>query len=355
VLVLVGAGFAGKSLLALAKRAGAVALDAGAALDALMGSPARPPRSRAQPSARYPDLTRGGEAMRLGPAFDIPMEDRNPCGRLPLYIQERGRLATTTSVKMMDRDTFVCFSLVGRRAYAVRFDERERTFEVLDALDTTYAGEVTETDLCDADGAGNLLTGNFYKGSATLYRWDGGRLVQVRDLPLNVDGFMHGVKFFRPGIIAVSVSTRTTGVHFFGLDACELLLHIPTDLKTQDVCFLSDSRMAVLFVQSTPKSRAEEMYNAEIHVVDFSLEDRTFDVVRRVVYENVHIDCCVAHEGRLFINEQFNGRVIVLDAETLAPVGEIDGYDFPHGLDIGFATLAVSNYGRNGVTIRRFE
>jgi hypothetical protein len=47
--------------------------------------------------------------------------------------------------------------------------------------------------------------------------------------------------------------------------------------------------------------------------------------------------------------------VKVLDPDSLAEIGRIDGYDFPHGIDIRFGMLAVTNYGANTIDIRAIE
>jgi tetratricopeptide (TPR) repeat protein len=359
VLVLVGAGFAGKSLLAVAKAAGAVALDVGSGIDAAMGYQTRSLELGVQASAvvaqRFPLEAAGAPAAPLGPVFEVAMEELNQCGRAPLYIHRRARSATSTSVKLLDRNTFVSCSFVGQRAYLVRFDEERGTSEVVGSVDTTYAGEKVETDSCDADADGNVITTNFYLGNATLYRCRGGQIAHVRDLPLNLGGFVHGVKFFRPGIFAVTAASGRTGVHFFSLDSCAPLLHVPSDLKTQDIHFLSERRMVVLFACGAPKTQHGAKYHSEVHIVDFRLEDRTFKVVARMTYENAHLDCCASAGGKLYITDQYNDRVMVLDPQTLKPLGQFGGYDFPHGIDIRFDTLAVSNYGSNRVRIQRFR
>jgi hypothetical protein len=358
VLVLAGAGFAGKAWLGLARAAGAVALDLGAPLAALLAGRPRPPApgvlpvvALARPFAPGPCAAGPG---RLGPVFSVAMEPLNQSGRGPLHIQRRARLATSTSVKLLDRNTFVSFSLVGQRGYVVRFDEVAGTSEVLGSIDTTYGGKLVETDSCDADEHGNVITSNFYMGNATLYRCEGGRIAHVRDLPLDLPGYVHGIRFYGTGMFAVTIVAGMTGVHFFDLETCAPLLYVPAELKTQNVHFISDGRMVVMLGRGTPKNQLDDMYDSEVHLIDFCLQERTFEVVARMRYANAHLDGCVARGGRLYINDQFNDRVLVLDADTLEQVGDIDGYDMPHGLDINYGTLAVTNYGANDVRIRRF-
>lgn len=52
----------------------------------------------------------------------IQLENINNAGRVPLFVHQRDRLATVTSVKFVDRQTIICCSFVGRKMYAVHFD-----------------------------------------------------------------------------------------------------------------------------------------------------------------------------------------------------------------------------------------
>lgn len=47
--------------------------------------------------------------------------------------------------------------------------------------------------------------------------------------------------------------------------------------------------------------------------------------------------------GRIFLTDQRNDCVRILDSDSLAGLARIEGYDFPHGIDIGFGMLAVTN------------
>lgn len=222
-------------------------------------------------------------------------------------------------------------------------------------MDTTFEGRTVETDTCDTDGLGLVATSNFYLGSCSLYRCEDGRIRHLRDLHLGIKGYVHGVKFHGSDILAVTAATGPTGVHFFDISqaACRPLLHLPSDLKTQDVCFLSPTRAVVMGAAGAPMSeRRDTMYDSQIQIVDFCLQDRTFEVVASAELQNAHVDCCMSSEGRVLVSDQYNNRVNVLDATTLELLGTLEGYDFPHGLDIRFGMLAVTNYGRNDVTLR---
>ena len=43
-----------------------------------------------------------------------------------------------------------------------------------------------------------------------------------------------------------------------------------------------------------------------------------------------------------------------IDAQALEPVALLEGYNFPHGLDLRGNLLAVTNYGDNSIDLRSF-
>lgn len=287
--------------------------------------------------------------------MEIELENLNQCGRKPLFIHDRSRLATATSVKFLDDRTFVTASFVGQRMYLIRLDERNESFQVLDAIDTTFNGELAETDLIEADGQGNIVTSNFYLGSATLYSRKRNSLSLVRDLPLGLESYVHGLRFYRPNILAITVTRGRTGVHFFNTDSCEHLFHVSIDVKTQDVIFLSGSRAMIVLAHGAPKGSQQDLYHSEIQIHEFDLAGKTSKVLSKATIDKCHIDCCARHGDRILLTDQLNDKLVLLESDSLNVIGEIDGFDLPHGIDVRNGLLAVTNYGRNSVTIQRLE
>jgi tetratricopeptide (TPR) repeat protein len=359
VLILISAGFAGKTLLGSARAAGAVAIDFGSALDALMGYQTRSLELAAQATTQGPRdqavEIAGIPVVAPAPVVRIKLEDINPNGRLPLFFQDRARLGCVTSVKLLDEKTLICCNLVGRRIYLIEFDAVTGHSRVLDSRATVFEGESVETDLCDADREGRVLTTAFYKGSATLYQREGSRLHHVRDLPFKLDGYAHGVKFYRPGIAAVAIAKGAMGIYFYDLDRCTCLLHVDTGMKVQDLCFVSDHRfVAVLGYGSPSPQAAAPSYDSALCLYEFNLAERTYAMVKRAVYVDIHLDSCVRDGvGNLYINNQFNDQVCIVDEHTLQPARAVAGFDFPHGLDVRFGLLASSNYGSNEVLLHQ--
>jgi hypothetical protein len=284
----------------------------------------------------------------------IKLDDLPASDSTPYYVGDRVRLAGATSVKILDHETLACMSLLGRKIYLIRFDLDHETHRLLDVMDTVFDGQPVYSDLCDSDPAGvNVIATNFYLGTFSHYRRAGERLAFVRDLPFKLDSFVHGVKFFRPRIIAgTATKGGPTGVHFFDLDTLQAVLHVATTVKTQDVCFLSDRQLVIVAAHGSPTATPRTMYNSEAQLIDFNFEQGTFGVAARAVYEDAHFDCAVVHDGKVFVTDQFNNCIKVLDSLTLEVIDEMGGFDFPHGIDIKYNMIGVSNYGSNCIDLR---
>ncbi len=294
-----------------------------------------------------------GRVTPQGIGVHIRLNDLTGADLRSYYLKDRARLAGATSVKFLDRETLACASLLGRKIYLIRFDLERETHHTLDVTETVFDGQPAETDLCDSDPDGvNVIASNFYLGTFTQYHRDGERIAFLRDLPFKLDSFVHGVKFFRPQIIAGTATRGPMGVHFFNLDTSEAMLHVATTLKTQDVCFLSDRQLVILAAHGAPSSTPRPMYDSEVQLIDFDLARGTYRVAAKTVYKDAHFDCSVVRDGQVYLTDQFNNCVKVLAPQTLETIHEIGGFDFPHGIDIKYDMLAVTNYGTNSIDLR---
>lgn len=290
-------------------------------------------------------------------AFVIALPDLTGRGLRPVYLERRARYATVTSVKLLDPETLVCASFLEKKLYLLRFDPGRRTSRILDEIATTHRGIPVETDLLDADPTGEtLVVSNFHHGAFTQFHREGDRLVFVRDLDFDLGtSKVHGVKFLDGRILAGTVGSRPTGVRFFDLQSAKPTVHVDLPRKTQDVSFLSDREMIVLAVQGAPTRKHQTPYASELMRVRFDLATGECEIGSRRVFEDTHFDASVMHRGQLWLTDQRNDCVKRFDPETLSEIGRIDGYDFPHGIDVRFGWLAVTNYGANTIDVRKLE
>lgn len=281
--------------------------------------------------------------------LNIPLEDLWQPDWRAQFIGTRQRFATATAVRFINSNTLVCSSLLACKIYLIRFDRAKRTYYMLDSADTIYAGNRVQTDLLDIDGHGNVVTSNCSAGSTSLYRYERDKIFFVRDLPTDIDDFCHGARFFGTDVVVATMHRVQPGAHFFSM---ERLLYIPSVFRAKDVCFLSGRRMILLTTDGAPKPEAQELYFSHAQLIEFNLHNKTYAVLAQQAYEKGQFDSGMVHKDRLYALDCYRSCVLIADANTLDQIGEIGGYDFPHGIDINYGMIALTSYGKNSISIR---
>jgi len=271
----------------------------------------------------------------------------------PVYVGDRVRESTATSVVLLDGQTLACCHFNGCRIFLVRFDLTLGSYEIVASADTTFAGVPTETDLMAGNGNGGLVASNFFPKACSLYQVDGHEVRLVKDIPYSTADFVHGVKFYRADVVALTSRYTSGGVHFLDTRTgrCVYRLGVPK-LSVQDVCFLSDTRMIIVSTRGSPALVSKQIYGSVFHVVDFDVVRGKASKVGQFEFGAAHFDNIVMYRNVLYVTDQYNNRVVELDPENLKPLGHHSGYAFPHGLDVNFDILAVTNYGTNTVELR---
>ena len=286
--------------------------------------------------------------------MQIPLEDlRRPewHGR---YVGDRKRYATASSVRFIDPYTLVCCSLLASKIYLIRFDLGSRRFEMLDRADTVYAGKLSQTDLCDIDGRGHVITSNCETAGMSLYSYSDDKICFVRDLDTQLkDNFCHGARFCGPNVVVATMHRSPRGAHFFDLSTMQKLMYIKTDHLAKDICFLPDGRAVLITTMGSPTPGPQEHYASENVLVEFDLKSKIYRVLKKQTYPLGQFDSAVVHEDRLLVVDSRRGCVLVIDVHSLEQVDQIDGYDFPHGIDINYGMMALTSYGTNSIYVER--
>ncbi len=271
-----------------------------------------------------------------------------------LYVGDRARYATVGSVRLVDARTLVCCSLLARKIYLVRFDLAAGSHSVLDSADTVYAGSPTQTDLCDVNGRGSVVTSNCEGGNMSLYRIVGDTIRYDRDLLTGLPGnFCHGARFCGPNVVVATALRDPRGAHFFDVRTMEKRLYVRTDRLAKDICFLPGNRAALITTDGAPLPQASsEVRISEIVAVEFDLARGTHIVVGRQTYAAGQLDSAAVYGDRLYAVDSHGGRVLVIDARTLRQLDQIGGYDFPHGVDVNYGLMVVACYGTNAIHVK---
>lgn len=271
-----------------------------------------------------------------------------------VYIGERARVSSATSTIIVDGHSLVACHFNGCRMFLVRFDMGSGKYELVDQIQTEFQGRPTETDLMSWDGHGNIVTTNFFHHNCSFYRLGDDKLAHDADSSVRIGDFVHGVKFYSPDVVAVTSRKKHGGVYFINrrTDKLEWVLRIPK-LSVQDICFLSPTRAAVISGHGSPLFRAFNIYDSVIHLLDVVRDEQRVEVRGKRVFKASHLDNIIHYMGRLYITDQYNNSVVVLDPDSLETLDEYTGYDFPHGIDVNHGLLAVTNYGTNTIEVRR--
>jgi len=272
----------------------------------------------------------------------------------PVFIGERARRSTATSVVLLDPTTLACCQFDGCRMSLVKFDLGAGTSSVVGSIDTIFGGKRCETDLMTWDGRGNLMTTNFYQQTCSLYRYEEGQIRFVRDLAYQAGDRVHGIKFADSKTAAVTSRGKAAGVHFFDLESLRRVFLVPSRGESgQDLCFTEEGRLALITTLGHPSLFAVPIYSSRIYLIEYDVASGRFAVTARREFKTSHFDNMVCYAGRLYVTDQYNERVVTLDARSLEPTGDLWGYTFPHGLDANFGIIAVTNYGNNTLSLKK--
>lgn len=302
-------------------------------------------------SSESPGSVAQASASSKRMAIRLASSETGPDIRL-LYIGDHARYSNLTSTQFLSDDLLACGSFDGRRIDLVAIDHANGRLKRLHSAPGTYQGKRVQNDLLGASASGEFFaTSNFHSGSSTLYSHDGQKIFHVRDFPVRINGFVHGVRFHSDRVLALTACSGPKGVHFFDVESGAHLLGIKIDRKCQDIVFLSPNRMLVLAVTGHPRFTAFPIYDSEIWVVDFDLKTGTSEIRGGRRYHKAHYDAGVIHEGTLLITDQYNNRIQMIDIDSLERVGVLNGFTFPHGIDIRNGVMAVTNYGASTLTV----
>jgi hypothetical protein len=287
--------------------------------------------------------------------LQIHLEDLHRPEWCPLYVGDRPRYATATSVRLLDEHTLVCSSLLAHKIYLIRFDVGSGSYTVVDETSTLCGGSPTETDLCDADDRGNVVTSNCEGGGMSLYRVSGTKIRYMRDLATDLHGnYCHGARFCGPDVVVATALRDPRGAHFYEMQTMRKLLYVRTERLPKDICFLPGNRAVLITTEGAPLSEKSDACGlSEFQLIEYDLARETSRVIDRQMCASRQLDSAALYEDRLYVVDSHGGRVLVVDACTLRQVDQIDGYDFPHGVDVRYGILAVACYGTNSIHVAR--
>lgn len=301
---------------------------------------------------------------------------------LKLWYGDKQRYSSMTGVALITPELLVCSNYCMHSMYLVRFNLDENTYELIDSLPTSGSNNLTgPTDILCArtspNGSVLLLTSDFQHCSVSFYDLNAEhtKLNYLFSVDNKHLGHCHGVSYY-PGdediVVFTTTGTRNPqcGVYAFRLSG---LIKTPPIASPffqvredgwlgKDCTFASPELLIALYCNSAPNHTEKRYYDCKVIVyrVNSNLTDNKADKLCEVITERHHGDSCVYADGKVFVTVEGvdrGGWVMVYNLDQISGAltldHEVPGYSFPHGVDIRFGLMAVTEYGTSTVDIRK--
>ena len=264
------------------------------------------------------------------------------------YVADKSRLATTTGVALLGERRLIVTHLVGQSMSLLQFYPNDWHAQQICSVDTHYRGERTVTDLVDFDGVDTIVTSNFEANSASLYKLSGTQIDHHFDIALPAHGgHCHGAKFYNEDMVCLSTDRKR--MFFYDTQASHIVAELRNPYFIKDICFLDTTTAVAPFVSQAPTLSKQNGYASGIILFTFDLQRCRLHVLDTVYFMLSAFDaiCKDKHTDSIYVTDQYNDRVIVAKVieQKLSLVGQLTGFDFPHGIDTDGDILAVTNYG----------
>lgn len=272
------------------------------------------------------------------------------------FVGGKPRHSTITSVVFLAPNILACCHFNGKCMFLVNFDIKDQSFKIMQKLDTTFNNEKCETDLMAYDNNGRIITSNFYKNTCSLYNYKDNTIGFVRDLNYNAGSSVHGVKFINNDIVAVTSRTKNTGIHFFDINTCSRTnLYSTPEPAIQDLCLISEDLFAMISCFGTASFSKKSIHDSKVSLIKYNLKENSFHRINEIDFKSSHLDNIVHYKGVLYITDQFNNKIIRLNSSNLQNLGDLTDLSFPHGVDVKYDLIAITNYGLNNIIIKSVQ
>ena len=170
-------------------------------------------------------LARAFKTCSMGKKLIIPIDPIESSAAM-VYVGDRARPSSATSVLMLNPHTLVCCHYDGCKIMLFGFDLDSGNYRLQQCFDTTFKQQKCQTDLIAGDGNGNIVVSNAHLQTCTLYRYENGQIRHLRDLDRAVGNFAHGVKFYTPDIVAMTSRWNSAGTFFIDCNTGKIVYRL---------------------------------------------------------------------------------------------------------------------------------
>lgn len=299
-----------------------------------------------------------------------------------LWYGNKNRYSTMTSVAFITKNLLVCCSYYMRKMYLVQFNLETKQYKILDEIPTIgdETGKIPgPTDLIDykvlKNNTKQIITSNFNQCSMSIYELtkNNTKLKYIRSIVNKPFGPHHGIAYHPTRENIVFIGTSGTTNPNCGVYAIDINSKITTPFfgikqpgwLCKDICFMDPNNpinIFVLYCDSAPNPTIKRQYSAKIVMYYLDLDQRKYAKISEIVIEQHHADAVKYFDGKLYTTVEgvdVPGRVIVHNVNK--KTGEITydksitGYSFPHGIDIKYGMIAVSEYGKSDIILGKLD
>lgn len=317
-----------------------------------------------------------------------------------LYFGEKKRYSSMTSVVFVSPNRLVCASYVMCEMYLVEFDMNKNEYKILFTLSTTNDPKrrtVVNTDLIDYNVELQMLVvSNYRHRSVTLYKYREreAKIVYERTIQNWPLGSCHGICWINNDVVGFGTCGRgndQSGVYLCDLKQNKIIINQQEfqNNYSQEPCNVwlckdvainkfptnefptnetsknekkTDRILYAIYCEGAPHPTERLTYDSK--VVMYRLTN-TLHKIKEQILPRCHCDCVrFVPPNSLYITIQLSeietqpidqiaelGKVLVLDGETLEIKKEYANYEFPHGVDVRYGMMAVTEYSKSNIKI----
>lgn len=288
-----------------------------------------------------------------------------------LYYGNQKRYSSMTSIVFINEHLLVCASYYNKKLYLIDFDIEKNTYNIIHIVNSYGSkNHLTSSDLIDYNGE-YIVTSNLSSCSISLYKIEKERIVYIKSIINKEYGLCHGVKFnpFYKNIVFFSTTGSKNAK--CGVYAINYNIASPTPFFTlthnnmlaKDLCFsnINKNILFVLFSENAPSPTEMKIYTCKVIMYNINIDKNEKEEIYELNFDKTfHGDCIQYHNNKLYLTSQeinSEGFIyeILIEDNKLFLNRKINGYSFPHGLDIRYNLIGITEYGNNSIFISTFD
>lgn len=272
-----------------------------------------------------------------------------------IYVGHRKRLATASGCTFLSNNILAVLNLVSQRIYIIRIDFDSKSHEIIDYIETTFAGKLCASDLITSRE--NLIAVSNFDRSISIYKYQNEHLARFMEFAFPDLGYCHGIKFYTDDILCFTSMQLLDCICFFNFKQGRMLYTFDFKIPgPRDICFLSSNKMVVIYTTKPPSTRGPyNLTDSKVQLIEFDLGQKTSTLISEFTIPNSQIDSCdkINHLVYITTAQENMDTVHVLDTrnDKLCLHNVIKGFHIPHGIATLNHLLAVTNYFDNTVKI----